>query len=1539
MKIHRIILLAILILSRFSPVSAGDFPEEYLARYYVISASAGKGGEIDPSGWIIVKSGDDEKFEIIADPGFVVSDVLVDGESVGAVEKYEFKDVNENHTIEAVFAVRTYTITPMAGAGGSIEPSKPILVEHGSSQEFRITPNKGFEIEDVLVDGKSQGPLVSYTFDNVKADHSIQASFIAIFQVLNVSIPNESMKIGDVVTVTMTVEDDQGNSFSFISGSVGGYPLENFSRISATSYSAEFLITQDGNSYTAMEDIPVSGLVISNGVDQSAVYNLPIIQDNDPLDAALPLISSMLVEGGIKKIGDIVNLVLETDGAGYSIDPLSTINGIAASEPNISFSESGSGTYVLSYTVLEGDTDVGPEAADFLVSIILVKPSGNRGLPHSTVTNASSLLIDAHAPVVLRLEVPDEVDGPGDTLILTVTADGRGYTFGEASRINGVSLSSPRVSYSELQDGLYQLSYVVGIEDANVAVGMLQASISMTDEVGNVGAAYFTIEPNMLEIYTTLPKAVLVGPPEICEGDDATLTVLLTGRSPWSFELSNGSSSRSYTNIVSEEYQIPVSPVQSTTYQIHSLRDVNGVENPVTAAFQIRVNTSTDVEIINLAPGYNVEADPVKLEANIPGGIFSGPGVVSESGMFYPYVADTINSPHTIFYTYVNAKGCVSTDSKLIYVVGANGDILIPSSHFCTNDEPFIATVFENSGEPGSFTLFNSDAIEVPGLIDHEDNTASIDPKLLSVGTYTIEYQYYDGAILYLRRTFSVESVVQPNILPLEESIFCQNADPIELRSNMATAVFKGPGVSGNVNEGFLFNPRNTDPGIHVITCTLSSQSGCTASDQVSVEVLFSPELRFELSTECLPDGGELVSFQNLSNEPALVESWSWNFGDPGSGIDNLSNLKDPSHHYQEAGQKTIKLTASTFGGCVASYELETIIDSRPKADFTWLNDCFSNAAGVKFVNLSAFGGSATPDTIIWTFKNSEGDILGTLGSKKATDTVAFQFNRADSYLVHLFTVNRGGCSDEITKEIVLWPSLKPDNKAYNEQFDIDDGQWTVASDNQVESWVWGEPDFTGYTPVNGEKAWYTQLPSGESGYEENSWIQSPCYDFTDFKKPLIQMDIMRSFYPYFSGAVLQYRDVIKEGWKTIGEVRPGINWYNFDNIASKPGGSLLGWGSEEFNPDTEWVRAVHDLDQLAGKPNVVLRLAFGSIGKMSKGNQGFALNNVQLAERSKVAVLEHFTNYTDFASKLADNIVDTLGIKHSRELIDLQYHMSYPKADPMNMNNPDPPSTRSFIYGVSQVPYTVLNGGVKSSHRYNYAELVNSPLEDHLALLTLEIPEFDIELSVDWQRYGLEASTTVTCMADHFDENIQLYLVVFESKVTSYEGPNGDAQFRNVVLDMLPTAAGKLLGDNWHQGYSDTRINTWDYKLYVENIDELGVAAFIQDRTSGRILQAAVDYKDKTVGFNNPTPDKQSLKLYPNPTQNTLYVELGENSALSGRIEIADINGRVVHATYLPMGTEKIQLDIGHLDRGIYILQWIEAGQSKGVGKVVKTR
>lgn len=70
-----------------------------------------------------------------------------------------------------------YTITASAGAGGSITQSGKVSVQSGKSASFTIVANRDYEVEDVKVDGKSIGSVGVYTFTNVKANHTIEATF------------------------------------------------------------------------------------------------------------------------------------------------------------------------------------------------------------------------------------------------------------------------------------------------------------------------------------------------------------------------------------------------------------------------------------------------------------------------------------------------------------------------------------------------------------------------------------------------------------------------------------------------------------------------------------------------------------------------------------------------------------------------------------------------------------------------------------------------------------------------------------------------------------------------------------------------------------------------------------------------------------------------------------------------------------------------------------------------------------------------------------------------------------------------------------------------------------------------------------------------------------------------------------------------------------------------------------------------------------------------------------------------------------------
>jgi hypothetical protein len=149
------------------------------ATTFTITASAGAGGSISPSGAVNVTQGANQSFTITPASCFHIADVLVDGGSIGAVAGHTFTNVQANHTIAASFAPDgPYKLSSSAGPGGTINPNGSTVVGCGDTLLFTITPSDSCHvIADVLVDGGSVGAVSTFMFANVHANHSIAASF------------------------------------------------------------------------------------------------------------------------------------------------------------------------------------------------------------------------------------------------------------------------------------------------------------------------------------------------------------------------------------------------------------------------------------------------------------------------------------------------------------------------------------------------------------------------------------------------------------------------------------------------------------------------------------------------------------------------------------------------------------------------------------------------------------------------------------------------------------------------------------------------------------------------------------------------------------------------------------------------------------------------------------------------------------------------------------------------------------------------------------------------------------------------------------------------------------------------------------------------------------------------------------------------------------------------------------------------------------------------------------------------------------------
>ncbi len=191
---------------------------------YIITASSGDGGGISPGGTVQITSGSDQTFTITPYGGYGVADVTVDGTSVGAISVYTFSNVTGNHTINATF-VNTHKITASAGENGTISPSGEGTVSHSAKQIFIITSADGYNVEDVLVDDVSVGEPVLYTFENIRANHTISATFkvapLGTHKIVATAYP------GGAISPSGDVDVDEGADQTFTITPNSGYKISD----------------------------------------------------------------------------------------------------------------------------------------------------------------------------------------------------------------------------------------------------------------------------------------------------------------------------------------------------------------------------------------------------------------------------------------------------------------------------------------------------------------------------------------------------------------------------------------------------------------------------------------------------------------------------------------------------------------------------------------------------------------------------------------------------------------------------------------------------------------------------------------------------------------------------------------------------------------------------------------------------------------------------------------------------------------------------------------------------------------------------------------------------------------------------------------------------------------------------------------------------------------------------------------------------------------------------------------------------------------
>lgn len=145
---------------------------------YTITATAGPGGRITPSGTIPVEEGDSRNFTFAAETGYEIDAVLVNNVDRGNGDSYTITNVRGDSTIHVTFRIKMFIITATADGNGSIDPEGSIPVPFGDSQTFTFVPQQDQSLQSIWINGRLLESIPDhYTFTNVRGDSTIRVSF------------------------------------------------------------------------------------------------------------------------------------------------------------------------------------------------------------------------------------------------------------------------------------------------------------------------------------------------------------------------------------------------------------------------------------------------------------------------------------------------------------------------------------------------------------------------------------------------------------------------------------------------------------------------------------------------------------------------------------------------------------------------------------------------------------------------------------------------------------------------------------------------------------------------------------------------------------------------------------------------------------------------------------------------------------------------------------------------------------------------------------------------------------------------------------------------------------------------------------------------------------------------------------------------------------------------------------------------------------------------------------------------------------------
>ena len=265
-----------------------------------------------------------------------------------------------------------------------------------------------------------------------------------------------------------------------------------------------------------------------------------------------------------------------------------------------------------------------------------------------------------------------------------------------------------------------------------------------------------------------------------------------------------------------------------------------------------------------------------------------------------------------------------------------------------------------------------------------------------------------------------------------------------------------GEPSSGNDNTSSAQNPSHmySAAGTYNITLVVTSASGCVDSITGQAIVNPVPTAEFTFTEPCLGDQMDFTDQSTIAT--GAIVDWSWNFGEPSSAQNNISDDQNPSHTYATTGNFNVILTVLSDSGCQSSITYPVLVNPNPVASFTGEDVC--QGQETCFTDASTLV-SGTVTSWLWNF----GD-----GNTSSSQNPCHVYSSAGTYTVTLLITTDKGCTDGDTINVEVWPIPTADFTMSPQPTTVLDPVITFADlsvGGDSGTWNFGDNEDTAYSP------------------------------------------------------------------------------------------------------------------------------------------------------------------------------------------------------------------------------------------------------------------------------------------------------------------------------------------------------------------------------------------------------------------------------------------------------------------------------------------